>query len=252
MSPQDVVLGRRKIILSLVYQLMRFHTMQLLEGIAAVEQQRQRSRGGGEQQGTDVNIAGQLAGHYVLEGRPAPGSPEESPSATPRAAGLVRICSGSTKQRKGRQLGITEDAILAWANARLQQVRPALGDAAGANAASVEDVGSRDASDDNCSALTARQAAAAPCIKSFRDPVLSSGIVLLQLLYAMKPDAVDLSYVTPGDTFEQRQSNAKYALSVANKMGCSLFLVWEDLVDLQPKLVLVLLASLMYLDYTMG
>lgn len=52
MSPRDVMLGRRKIILSLVYQLMRFHTLQvapgttqgggMLEGIAATPTQQQQ------------------------------------------------------------------------------------------------------------------------------------------------------------------------------------------------------------------
>lgn len=241
MSPRDVVLGRRKIILSLVYQLMRYHTMQLLESIAAV-QQRQQSSSGGVHSSSGGQQVGQLsAGGSSLQGGSGAVAetaelPEESPSVTQRPSGVVRICSSSRKQRKGGQLGITEDAILAWANARLQQVQPLLREATGAAAAGDA------ASDSGCSA---------PCIKSFRDSVLSSGVVLLQLLYAMKPDAVDLSYVTPGFTLEQRQSNAKYALSVADKMGCSLFLVWEDLLDLHPKLVLVLLASLMYLDYTM-
>ncbi|WIA28107.1 hypothetical protein OEZ86_010687 [Tetradesmus obliquus] len=115
MSPHDVVLGRRKVILSLVYQLMRYHTMQLLESITAASQQQQ------QQQDAD-------------------------------------------------------------------------------------------------------------------------GLEL----------AVDLAFVTPGLTPAQRQSNAQYALSVADKLGCSLFLVWEDLVDLQPRMVLVLLASLMYMDQTRG
>eukprot|EP00775_Hariotina_reticulata_P003484 gene3484-3754_t len=80
------------------------------------------------------------------------------------------------------------------------------------------------------------------------DPVLSSGVVLLQLLHTMAPEAVDLSFVTPGLTAEQRQSNARYTLAVAEKIGCSLFLVWEDLVGPQPRMLVLLLASLMYLD----
>lgn len=40
----------------------------------------------------------------------------------------------------------------------------------------------------------------------------------------------------------------RYALAVAEKIGCSLFLVWEDLVGPQPRMLVLLLASLMYLD----
>lgn len=80
--------------------------------------------------------------------------------------------------------------------------------------------------------------------------MLRSGVVLLQLLHVLAPQAVDLSYVTPGRSDEERASNAKYTLAVADTIGCSLFLVWEDLLDLQPRMVLVLLASLMHLDQT--
>lgn len=109
------------------------------------------------------------------------------------------------------------------ANGKLQQVQPL----AGAGAAATE----------------------APLIRSFKDPVLGSGVVLLQLLHVLAPQLVDPAFVTPGKTAAQRQSNARYALSLADRLGCSLFLVWEDLVDPpQPRAMLVLLASLMYQD----
>jgi hypothetical protein len=73
-------------------------------------------------------------------------------------------------------------------------------------------------------------------------------VTLLQLLYACRPDVVQIGHVAPGDTPDQVESNAKYALSVARRLGCSLSLVWEDIVEVQPRMLLVLLASLMYLD----
>ena len=49
-------------------------------------------------------------------------------------------------------------------------------------------------------------------------------------------------------TDAEREGNAKYALSVARKLGAAVFLVWEDIVSGKPKMMLSLLASLMCLD----
>ena len=40
----------------------------------------------------------------------------------------------------------------------------------------------------------------------------------------------------------------RYVLSVARKLGCVLFVGWEDIVAARPNLMLLLLASLMALD----
>lgn len=205
--------------------------MQLLESISAVhtEQQlgshsRRSSTGGDSEPSTPVAAAPPEAAAAAAEKRrPVQQQlslPPTGLQAARHAGGRVNIRSSSKKQR--RQLAITEQDILEWANTKLQQVKPLPG----------SDVG-----------------AEAPKVRSFKDPVLGSGVVLLQLLHVMAPDLVDPAYVTPGHTAEQRQSNAKYALSLADRMGCSLFLVWEDLVDPpQPRMVLVLLASLMAQD----
>ena len=39
--------------------------------------------------------------------------------------------------------------------------------------------------------------------------------------------------------------NALYAISCAHKIGCTVFAVWEDLVEVRPKMVMVLLAATM-------
>jgi hypothetical protein len=247
MSPHDVVLGRRKVILSLVYQLMRFHTMQLLESIITDSTQQQ-------QQGGATAVVQEEAGLPSDIAAAAAAGQGPSPSVTPRAAaaagagGRVNFFSSSKKQRR---LAISEADILRWANNKLLLVQP-LGPAAAAAADISKAVGANSGlqSQLSSSSSEARDLVARPKIASFRDPVLQSGVVLLQLLHVLDSSAVDMAFVTPGLTPAQRQSNAKYALSVADKMGCSLFLVWEDLVDLQPRMVLVLLASLMYMDQT--
>jgi hypothetical protein len=60
-------------------------------------------------------------------------------------------------------------------------------------------------------------------------------IFLLGLLAAVEPRAINASLVTAGETPEEREKNAKYVLSVARKLGATVFLTWEDIVDVKPK-----------------
>ena len=49
-------------------------------------------------------------------------------------------------------------------------------------------------------------------------------------------------------TPEERAGNAKYIISLARKLGASVFLLWEDIVEVVPKMILALLTSLMAHD----
>ncbi len=59
----------------------------------------------------------------------------------------------------------------------------------------------------------------------------------------------DLLTAAPRDrplrTEEEKELNAKYAISAARKLGCSLFLLWEDIVEVKPKMILSFLATVM-------
>ena len=50
--------------------------------------------------------------------------------------------------------------------------------------------------------------------------------------------------VTDKDDEEAKQNNAKYAISIARKLGATVFLVWEDIAEVKSKLLLTLLASI--------
>lgn len=50
--------------------------------------------------------------------------------------------------------------------------------------------------------------------------------------------------VTPKD----KEMNAKYVLSVARKLGATIFIIWEDIAEVKPKMILLLIASFMLLD----
>ena len=42
--------------------------------------------------------------------------------------------------------------------------------------------------------------------------------------------------------------NAEYAISRAQKAGCAMFLGWRDIVQVQPRMILCLLAAAMSLE----
>jgi len=68
---------------------------------------------------------------------------------------------------------------------------------------------------------------------------------LLHLLAAIEPRAVNWEIMTEGSTEEELQNNAKYVSSVARKLGAVIFCVWEDIVNVNPKQMLIFLATMM-------
>lgn len=83
-------------------------------------------------------------------------------------------------------------------------------------------------------------------IESFKDKQLSSGIFFLQLLSAVEPRVVNWNLVTKGESAEEKKLNATYIISVARKLGCSIFLLPEDIMEVNQKMILMLTASIMY------
>ncbi|CAN8265678.1 unnamed protein product [Cochlearia groenlandica] len=81
---------------------------------------------------------------------------------------------------------------------------------------------------------------------SFRDKSLSDGIFFLELLSSVQPRAVNWSLVTNGVTDEEKKMNATYVISIARKLGCSIFLLPEDITEVNQKMILTLTASIMH------
>ncbi|KAJ0801873.1 putative actinin-type actin-binding domain, calponin domain, EF-hand domain pair, fimbrin/Plastin [Helianthus annuus] len=146
LAGNDFVQGNKKLILAFLWQLMRFHMLQLLKNL--------RSRSQGKE--------------------------------------------------------ITDADILKWANKKVK--------------------------------ITGR----ASQMESFKDKSLSSGIFFLQLLSAIEPRVVNWNLVTKGKSDEEKKLNATYIISVARKLGCSIFLLPEDIMEVNQKMILMLTASLMY------
>ncbi|XP_057955266.1 fimbrin-5-like isoform X2 [Malania oleifera] len=83
-------------------------------------------------------------------------------------------------------------------------------------------------------------------MESFKDKNLSNGIFFLELLAAVEPRVVNWSLVTKGESDEEKKLNATYIISVARKLGCSIFLLPEDIIEVNQKMILTLTASIMY------
>ncbi|XP_057540488.1 fimbrin-1-like [Amaranthus tricolor] len=84
------------------------------------------------------------------------------------------------------------------------------------------------------------------CIHSFKDKSLSTGLFFLELLSAAEPRVVNWNLVTKGENDDEKRLNAIYIISVARKLGCSVFLLPEDIMEVNHKMILTLIASIMY------
>ncbi|GMH94672.1 hypothetical protein TrVE_jg1997 [Triparma verrucosa] len=81
-------------------------------------------------------------------------------------------------------------------------------------------------------------------IRNFNDSSIASGQFLLDLCASVESRAVDPSIVSSGSTPEAKLNNARYAISVARKIGACVFLTPEDIVEVKSKMVLMFVASL--------
>ena len=65
----------------------------------------------------------------------------------------------------------------------------------------------------------------------------------------IKPDVIDYNIVlTDASTDEQCMSNAKYAITMARKIGAPVYALPEDITEVKHKMVMTVYASLMLAD----
>lgn len=82
-------------------------------------------------------------------------------------------------------------------------------------------------------------------IRSFKDSSIGNGIFLLDVLNGMKSAYVDYDLVASGKTDEESYANAKLAISIARKLGATIWLVPEDICSVRSRLVTTFIGSLM-------
>jgi len=82
-------------------------------------------------------------------------------------------------------------------------------------------------------------------ISSFKDSELRNSLYLLDLLEGVRPHTVDPDLITPGASDQDATQNAKYAISIARKLGATIFLLPEDIVEVKHKMILTFVGSVM-------
>ncbi|XP_044525391.1 plastin-1 [Gracilinanus agilis] len=83
-------------------------------------------------------------------------------------------------------------------------------------------------------------------ISSFKDKSISTSLPVLDLIDAIAPNAIRKEMVRREDlSHEDKLNNAKYAISVARKIGARIYALPDDLVEVKPKMVMTVFACLM-------
>lgn len=83
-------------------------------------------------------------------------------------------------------------------------------------------------------------------IRSFKDQAIGSGVFLLDVLSGMKSSYVDYDLVTSGRSEDEAYANAKLAISIARKMGATIWLVPEDICQVRSRLVVTFIGKLTF------
>ncbi|XP_068570316.1 plastin-3-like [Cebidichthys violaceus] len=93
---------------------------------------------------------------------------------------------------------------------------------------------------------TLAEAGKSSSIKSFKDKTIGTSIPVLDLIDAIQPQSVNFEVVQKGSlSDEDKLNNAKYAISMARKIGAKVYALPEDLVEINQKMVMTIFACLM-------
>jgi hypothetical protein len=87
-------------------------------------------------------------------------------------------------------------------------------------------------------------------ISSFKDSQIASSLSVIDLVDAIKPGSINYDLVLPSPSnLDERMKNAKYAVSMARKIGATVFALPEDLVEVKHKMVMTVFATIMAVGY---
>ncbi|XP_014882430.1 plastin-2-like [Poecilia latipinna] len=91
-----------------------------------------------------------------------------------------------------------------------------------------------------------KEAGKSSSIKTFKDKAISTSLPVLDLIDAIQPQSVNFDLVKRDNlSDEDKLDNAKYAISMARKIGAKVYALPEDLVEVNPKMVMTIFACLM-------
>ena len=82
-------------------------------------------------------------------------------------------------------------------------------------------------------------------VKSLKDKRLGNSLYFINIMKSIEPRSINWDIVvTDKEDDESKQNNAKYAISIARKLGKKKKKKWEDIAEVKSKLLLTFLASL--------
>ena len=83
-------------------------------------------------------------------------------------------------------------------------------------------------------------------ISGFKDPLIATSHCVVDLVDAIRPGSVNYTMLYDASDDEGlKMLNAKYALSMARRTGARLYALPEDLVEVNPKMVMTVFACMM-------
>uniref|UniRef100_A0A3P9P4E5 Plastin 1 n=1 Tax=Poecilia reticulata TaxID=8081 RepID=A0A3P9P4E5_POERE len=93
-------------------------------------------------------------------------------------------------------------------------------------------------------------------INNFSDKLISTSLPVIDLIDAIAPSMVKWDMVKRGEKGvlknDEKINNAKYAISLARKIGARVYALPDDLVEVNPKMVMTVFACLMGHDMKRG
>uniref|UniRef100_A0A803YBT4 Plastin-3 n=2 Tax=Phasianidae TaxID=9005 RepID=A0A803YBT4_MELGA len=93
---------------------------------------------------------------------------------------------------------------------------------------------------------TLKEAGKSTSIQNFKDKTISTSLAVVDLIDAIQPGCINYDLVKTGHLSEDdKQNNAKYAVSMARRIGARVYALPEDLVEVKPKMVMTVFACLM-------
>jgi len=87
-------------------------------------------------------------------------------------------------------------------------------------------------------------------IKSLKDKKLCNSLYFINIMKKIEERAINWDIISFDENKEAYENNAKYAISIARKLGATVFLVWEDITEVKSKLLLTFLTSLFEVSQT--
>ena len=86
-------------------------------------------------------------------------------------------------------------------------------------------------------------------LSTIQDSSIAKARVVIDLIDCIKPGTINYELVREGGPDEDNLANAKYAISMARKIGARVYALPEDITEVKQKMVMTVFSTLMARDY---